>query len=323
MEKPEEYPLAAEHALMQLDQAAVLDRNGRLRREYMAVSDSFGWTALAVQWGSLFALLTALPLAWALISPAASLVLVPFLGLAAYRLTFLMHDCAHNTLFSNRRANSLVGRYTGWMIGSDFEEFRRLHWEHHRRFGKMDDPQGRDYLGLTHASRRQMIWHLLRPLFGFNLFKIGGFIPKPVAGSSPGSLRKRLVFLAGVGGTQLAFAAVASGFGQYPIPIFFYPAAAATFGLFLSQTRGFCEHVPPAGRSTEEFLRTHEPNWFDRTFFYAINFNYHVEHHLFPSAPACRLPMLHSKLKPQLSGADLVSPSILSTIGRRLEQCSQ
>ena len=44
-------------------------------------------------------------------------ILTPFIGLIIYRLTMVMHDCGHGTLFVSRRANMLVGKFLGFFGG--------------------------------------------------------------------------------------------------------------------------------------------------------------------------------------------------------------
>src|SRR5689334_3769748 len=66
-------------------------------------------------------------------------------GLVAYRLTFVAHDCAHRTLFERRIENELIGWLVTSLLFTNFPAFRRLHWTHHRNYGREGDPQGSDY----------------------------------------------------------------------------------------------------------------------------------------------------------------------------------
>ena len=59
--------------------------------------------------------------------------LTPLLGLFLYRLTFILHDCAHGTLFQSRHLNRTVGSWTGAIVGIDFALYRRLHFLHQER----------------------------------------------------------------------------------------------------------------------------------------------------------------------------------------------
>ena len=248
------------------------------------------------------------------INPWWSIVVAPFLGLAMYRLTIVMHDCVHGTLFAWPAANRWCGVAVGAMSGIEFHAFSRLHWMHHRRTGERDDPQGADYL-LLPRSRGGVAWHLLRPLVGYNLFKIW-----QVARELPGrrGRARNLTGLMPVIGVQgcAAFAA-SSALGYWwlaPLPVL----SAATFGLFFSQLRGFAEHVAMPGERPEGCVRSHRSVTVDRILLHDLNFNYHREHHLQPGVPSCRLPELHRRLVAARPAEFALAPSMLGTIWSRL-----
>ena len=96
---------------------------------------------------------------------------------------------------------------------------------------------------------------------------------------------------------QLTIAALATGGGRRPWLVLVYPATAATFGLFFSRIRAFCEHVHIGRFEGQCSVRSHLPNPVDRLFFYTLNMNLHVEHHLFPQVPACHLPRVRARLE--------------------------
>ena len=307
------------------DTAPAATARKRLDKAWYEASDGYGAAAVGLHVLPIFALLlTAAPL-WQWAGPAVAALLVLPLGVLIYRLTIVLHDCAHMTLFRTRKWNRICGRFVGFMLGSEFDEFTRLHFLHHKAYGAPIDPQGRDYLGLRAASRGRILWHLIRPLFGWNLFKLKSFTPdQDVAPGSPRPRRKdgaMVRFVAGTLAVQVLIAAAATLGGTVWWTVLLYPAAAATVALFLSQLRGFCEHVVPAGADEEAFVRTHLPNLFDRTFFYALNFNYHVEHHLYPAVPSRLLPRLCETVAKPFHRPDTISTSIIRTVRQRLSQC--
>jgi fatty acid desaturase len=273
-----------------------------------------------------FSLVVALtPWAVLSVSPWTLIPLAIVLGVLAYKLTMLEHDCSHNTLFAKSRHNWLVGHICAGILGSDFRQFTHLHWLHHQRLGTLEDPQRPDYVGLRDSAAHQIVWHLVRPLLGYNVFfkllqySTGRLIrstdERPPAPAP--MVRPRLLPIVTAQGT---IALLITGFGQVWWLMFFYPACAATIGLFLSQTRGFAEHAAPASTESEIFIRTHLPNVADRAAFFTLNFNYHLEHHMHPSVPSCYLPKLHQILREQYHTPDTLSPGILATIRTRLAQ---
>ena len=284
-------------------------------------SAAYAWRHCVLIAGAMCALLVAASVCAAYSPyPWIAVLLLPLLGAQIYKITIIMHDCCHGTMFRGRRWNAVVGTIGGYFVATEFGSFRRVHLKHHREYGEPDDPQGDDYLGLEAASRTALAWHLGRPLLGYNLFKLAMFDRASAARedrqpSTPGWPR-RLSFLAGVAGVQILIAAMASGLFAVWWTVLLYPAAAATFALFFSQTRGFAEHIAAPGYSPVRHARTHLPHWFDRLFLYTLNFNYHVEHHRHPGVPSCHLPRLHTAMRGEIPDAD-VSPSMVATVLRR------
>lgn len=292
--------------------------------------DSFyGAIGAFIVFAPIFFLIGVAPLLYQHVHPILVIFIIPVLGVYIYKITIVMHDCAHNTLFRGKAANHLFGTIGGYFLGSDFEAFTANHFAHHRNYGVDGDPQGADYLNLQGKGRHEILWHLLRPLIGYNLFKLWQFAPelpdgdtpKPSTPAAPPRRASRTKFVAGVLVVQGTIALLATGFGAAPYLVVLYPLSAATFALFLSQLRGFAEHVADEGQPEESSVRTHLPNLFDRFFFYHLNFNYHVEHHLYPYVPSCHLSEVHDLIKEECHDDRTISNSILLTVRRRIETC--
>ena len=246
-------------------------------------------------------------------SPWWTIALMPLLGLSMYRLTMVMHDCLHGTLFASQAANKLCGIAAGAMSGIEFHAFARLHWAHHRHTGEPCDPQGSDYLSLP-SSRSGIVGHLLLPLTGCTVFKIWlvmRALPR-------GHRHIGVLALAPVIAVQGAAAFVASSGLLYwwlaPLPVL----SAATFGLFFAQLRGFAEHVAMPGHPPEGNVRSHRSRLLGRVLLHDLNFNYHHEHHLHPNVPSCHLPALHRRLAAAHPGEFVLAPGMFATIRSRL-----
>ena len=252
--------------------------------------------------------------ALAALGPWAPLAAVPLLGLSMYRLTLVMHDCIHGTLFRSARANRVCGIVMGALSGIEFRAFARLHWLHHRMAGRPDDPQGPDYLSLP-PSPAGILWHLLRPLLGYNIFKLWQVI-RVLDGSATQRVGRRglLVVIAAQG---LAALVASNGLADWwlaPLPI----VSAATFGLFFAQLRGFAEHAALPGQNPEGCVRSHRPAAIDRILLYDLNFNYHREHHLYPNAPSCHLPEVHRRLALRDPRAFALAPGMFESVWSRV-----
>ena len=274
---------------------------------HLRPSDRYGAWAVIRNVVPLFALLALAPI-FATRSLAVAWVVAPIVGLFLYRVTIVMHDCIHRTLFRSRRVNDRVGRMLGAVTGIDVQRFRAQHWKHHRSFGRAEDPQGFHYFGVWRLSRAQFAWHLLKPLFGANLRYV-------LAESMlhPGNLRRTawrgdpLLFAA----MQLALALVVTGGGRYLSLVLLPFVSAATFGLFFSQLRGLAEHGPSRSAPPAGFVRSHAARTLERMFLYDLHFNYHSAHHRWPQVPSCHLPWIHERyLAPDIP----LEPSMLRTV---------
>ena len=239
-----------------------------------------------------FVLLAAAPLLnrW---SPAAPWLLSPLIGLFAYRITIVMHDCIHRSLFRSARLSARVGTLLGCVTGIDFASFSRQHLLHHRLYGRPGDPQGFHYLGLKGATLATYAWHLLRPLLGFNLrYALAESILRPC--NLAAAARTGEIFA--LAAIQLAILVIVTGGGAHLWLAALPFASAATFGLFFSQLRGIAEHAAGGAEAEAANVRSHAPHWLDRVLLYDLNFNYHKEHHLYPHYSSRDLAALHGRL---------------------------
>src|SRR5690348_11890053 len=142
--------------------------DAQLKPERFEPSDLYGWSAVLINTLPLFGLLWLAPFL-ADVSPYLAWALSPLVGLLFYRITVVMHDCTHHTLFKSRRLNEVMGSLLGAITGVDFRSFSEQHWKHHRSYGLRGDPQGFHYENLNRMTAVEFSWHLVRPLLGWNL----------------------------------------------------------------------------------------------------------------------------------------------------------
>jgi fatty acid desaturase len=271
-----------------------------LKQEWSEPSDLYGWSAVLRNTVALGGLLWAAPVLadW---SPYLPWVLIPVIGLVVYRLTVVMHDCTHYTLFKTRRVNKVVGSVLGATTGVDFRSFSEQHWKHHKSYGESGDPQGFHYADLRSMTARQFRWHLVKPLLGLNLRST---FPESVV--APRNLARlvrtgEIVVLALM---QLVILAMVTGLGRHPLLAALPFVSTATFGLFFSQLRGIAEHGVVDPSASTRNVRSHAPSWLDRVLLYDVNFNFHREHHERPEIPSCHLPAVHREAgTPSASGS--------------------
>jgi fatty acid desaturase len=262
------------------------------RPQWLEPSNAYGVASVAKNFVPLVALYAVVPYV-ADRSIALGWCLSPVVALLIYRLTMVMHDCGHATLFTSRRVNERVGKLLGYVTGVDFGRFKQLHWQHHKGYGAPGDPQGFHYLGISRMTRPAFVWHFVKPLLGANLryvFRESLTHPRNLgAALANGEIVPFLVM-------QAVLIATITGAGGHPSLALLPFVSAATFGLFFSQLRGIAEHgVGEPGRS-ESFVRSHAPDLLGRIVLYDVHFNLHEEHHRYPGVPSCHLPALAREL---------------------------
>ena len=54
------------------------------------------------------------------------------------RIFIFFHDCAHQSFFASRKANTVLGYICGVLTFTPYEEWRRSHGWHHNTFGDLD-----------------------------------------------------------------------------------------------------------------------------------------------------------------------------------------
>ena len=258
-----------------------------LKPEWLEPSDAYGWSATVRNVAPLLLLLALAP--WlANLNALVPWLLSPVIGLFLYRITVVMHDCTHHTLFVSRAVNVRVGLVLGALSGVDFHRFRVQHWRHHRSYGRAGDPQGFHYLDLARMTSGGLIRHLAKPLLGLRFRNV---IDESLL--SPGNLWRSLRTgeIAVVALVQLIVLAIVTDLGRYPWLAALPFLSGITFGLFFSQLRGIAEHgeIGGSGGCT---VRSHQPSWLDGVLLYDVNFNCHAEHHAHPQVPSCHLPAL-------------------------------
>ena len=100
----------------------------------------------------LLALMTANALA-AVWAPILCWLTVPLAAFAMCCALSVVHECAHRTYFTSRRANDLIGRSWALAILMNFSAYRRDHMLHHRHQGTDRDTEPQIVLG----SRKDLI----------------------------------------------------------------------------------------------------------------------------------------------------------------------
>lgn len=287
------------------------------RQSTWMASDGYGWRAAFHLLGMFLLVLFFTPL----FLKSTSYWLLPFtmagLGIYIHKLTILLHDCAHGTLFSNAKVNRKVGMFTAWLLGNDFVDYQKVHRNHHQHFETERDPDRPVFASLQEAPGRKVLSYLASPLLGTSALPIAwAFVNK--RSSLPRSARGIVwtLFLHSVLAGTIVYVGGAIGWAL------FYPVSAVTFGVLFNRLRGFCEHTPIITKNQSVVVRTHLPNLLDRALFYTLNMNFHFEHHRYPNIPSVHLPRLHTALHAEHS-LETLSKSLGRTLLARIRRDSR
>ncbi len=80
------------------------------------------------------------------------------------RIFIFFHDCAHQSFFASRKANTTLGYICGIVTFTPFEEWRMSHGWHHNTFGDLDRRGKGDVWTMTaeefrEASKPKRLWY--------------------------------------------------------------------------------------------------------------------------------------------------------------------
>jgi fatty acid desaturase len=270
----------------------------------LSVPDNFGNALLiARQW------LMIIGAAWLAIASghwaiyAAAMV---FIGTRVVVLGVLIHEAAHNHVFSKPWINDLLSElFIGFPAGISIHLYRATHFWHHRALNTTEDPdyafQRSDPDQQFPKSPAAFIWLTVKSALFINFPQMARFAAKwwlpgphlftPLA-RSPFPLWARILYVAWavtVFGTLIATDLLLEAVILYFIPALFWTNC-------VSRLRAAAEHGALPLKTELTSTRTVVPTLIDRLFVAPVGVCYHLEHHLFPYVPGRNLHRLHEVL---------------------------
>jgi fatty acid desaturase len=241
---------------------------------------------------------------WA-VNAAGVLLLAHGMVISAY----LIHECAHNTVFANNKQNARLGTFLTWICGASYGTYEDIRYKHFRHHVDNDDVVWFDYEAffLRHpAVYRVVIWleWLYIPahdLIMHTIMVFGGFI---IPQRKNQRLRNLLVivFRGGIWFGVLLLAPKAAVLYALAYMMMMtvlrfmdgiqhdYPYHLNLFSDERSERKGDLEWEPEHTFSNVISFSREWPNWL------VLNFGYHNAHHARPTAPWYRLPAIHREL---------------------------
>ncbi len=209
------------------------------------------------------------------------------------RFAILMHEAAHKLLFTNKRANDLVGK---WLIAYPalvpISIYRRSHFAHHREEFGPDEPDIAFYRGYP-CEPRDLRRRLVRDAIGISGYK--NFKALVVAATKRSSAR--------VAGTILGVQVVMFGLfwlvsGAWWAYLAFWWLPWMTQWRVLNRLRAIAEHGGMQ-KSDDRRLTTHNvrQHLLARFWFVPYNTGWHLAHHVDMGIPWHNLPAYHAELE--------------------------
>jgi fatty acid desaturase len=223
--------------------------------------------------------------------PVAYVAAFLLMGRAHCQYNILGHEAAHRLLFSNKKANDLVGR---WLLAypsfQALDLYRRAHMAHHRDEFGPNEPDLPLYAG--YPIRADSFW---RKMKRDALFISGWKNLKPLLRGllKPGSRRLAMSIL----GVQAVIAALCLVAGRWWIYPLLWLAPWMTVWRVSNRLRAIAEHGGMV-RSDDRRLTTHVVRQSLMARFWLVPYNtgWHLAHHVDPGIPWPNLPKLHREL---------------------------
>jgi fatty acid desaturase len=232
-----------------------------------------------------------LPLIW-------MLLVVPVGAFASgYFLAYLnlfIHEASHHNIHSDRKANDkLANLFLCLPFGMEIQNYRLIHWEHHRLLGTPEDTEHSYFNALS-------LRFILESLTGIRVLRIMLFrsrqVQRPGAPQVAATRKKgRRMLIAGAlfNAALLATAIVA---GAWPAAVA-WVLAMGVFYPFFGSIRQLLEHRDEYAKADTDFSKTPHgklsrlfaTNLFSRSFG-AAGFTRHMLHHWDPTVSYTNLP---------------------------------
>ena len=281
-------------------------------RRFSEKSDLAGWWAVGFTWALIagtFALMAWFP------HPLTVALGLVVLGGRQLALSVLGHEAAHFSLFRTRALNDIVGDWLcARVVWNDTKRYRRHHVQHHSHTNTDLDPDlslVRPFPTTRRSLRRKLIRDItgqtgLKRVAALVLMDIGAlsytvsggarWIPRD-GRSVLSYVRQGLLNMGPMLITNGVMLGVLIACGAGWTYLVWAGAYITTYSVFI-RIRAIAEHA--CTEVTDHPLRntrTTRAGLLARLTIAPINVNYHLEHHLMPSAAWYQLPRMHKILR--------------------------
>jgi omega-6 fatty acid desaturase (delta-12 desaturase) len=239
------------------------------------------------------------------INLAAALLLAHGMVISAY----LVHECGHNTVFSDNADNARLGTLLTWLCGASYGTYEDIRYKHFRHHVDNDDVVWFDYeaffkrhplyyrltiaLEFFYIPAHDLLMHFIMV---FNSFIIPQRRQQRVRNVTVILVRATLFGLLAAWSLKAALLYVLAYLMMMTVLRFMdslqhdYPYHLTLFSEPYAEHRGDLAWEQEHTFSNVISFRWEWPNWL------VLNFGYHNAHHAKPTTPWFKLPKLHREL---------------------------
>jgi fatty acid desaturase len=225
----------------------------------------------------------------------------PLIIIVQQEMLIWVHEASHRTLFRSQKLNDAWASF--WFaspLGMNFETYRRSHMTHHSRLASADDGDRWTYeLYIRGSAFRSVVLKAIVGFYGFSRavkkYATGQYDPQDPSVTNPPTLQYVAFMLL----WNFGFIAACVYTGRWYVYPILWLIPLFSVAILITIVRTIAEHQPMdyEGRDPiEPIVRTTLCSWLERRFMFPMNFNFHLEHHLFPQVPFFNLPRLHREV---------------------------
>lgn len=235
---------------------------------------------------------------------------VLLLGHSMVIAAYLIHECAHNTIFSRSEDNERLGRVLNWITGGCYGDYKALQHKHFRHHVDKADVVAFDYRPAL--QRHPRLLHLMRVLEWYYIPALDIMmhtlqIVLPFVRPAYAYNRKRVLIVSAIRGSLFLLVLILSPKVAllYVLAYFIMMHVLRFMDAFQHTYEIFETLESERGDEARQFDRQYEyentfTNLISRKYpwlnLLVLNFCYHNAHHFKQAVPWHRLPALHTEI---------------------------
>lgn len=212
-----------------------------------------------------------------------------------------VHESAHFSLFRHRKLNDIwASIFFASPIGMSVKTYRRFHMTHHAHLSTTTD-RDRFVFNVDIKGVKKVLRVLLGGLLCIEGYRI---VMEKYLGPKDHISEKNhdwSFWATMIWNALLLFSCILAGRYYLYFMLWVYPILAVV--VTINSLRSIGEHQPvdfegpvPNDKNITPIIRTTLPGFLEKWLMFQANFNYHFEHHLYPTIPEINLPILNKHL---------------------------